>query len=103
MLNEKKHLPKGVFVENEFPKEVQWSWTILRPVLKLANKTDSYKGKCKMEGHHLVIKGNKYDISDIHKLLSEISGMAATQKTDDDKVCYFGQISPFSNFHGAIL
>ena len=99
MLNTKKNLPKGVFVENEFSKEVQWSHTILRPVLKLANKTDSYKGVCKMEGHHLVIKGTKYDISNIHELPSEISGMAATQKTDDDMVCYFGQLSPFSNFH----
>ena len=52
-----------------------------------------------MEGHHLIIKGTKYDTSNIHELLSEISGMAATQKTDDDTVCYFGQLSPFSNFH----
>ena len=98
-LNAKKHLPKGVYVENEFPKEVQQSHTILRPVLKLANKTESYKGKCKIEGHHFVIKGTKYDISNIHKLLSQISGMAATQNTDDDTVCYFGQLSPFRNFH----
>ena len=80
LLNAKKHLPDSVFVENEFPKEVQQSCTILRPVLKLVNKTDSYKGKWKMEGHHLVIKGTKYDISNIHELLSEISGMVATQK-----------------------
>ena len=52
-----------------------------------------------MEGHHLVIKGTKYDTSNIHELPSEISGMAATEKTDDDMVCYFGQLSPFSNFH----
>ena len=25
--------------------------------------------------------------------------MAATQKTDNDAVCYFGQHSPFNNFH----
>ena len=56
-LNAKKHLPNGVFVENQFPKEVQQNHTILRPVLRLANNTDSYKGKCKMEGHHLIIKG----------------------------------------------
>ena len=87
MPNAKKQVPKGAFVENEFPKEVQHSCTILRPVLKLANKTDSYKGKCKMEGHHLVIKRTKYDISNIHELPSEISGMAATPKTDDDMVC----------------
>ena len=52
-----------------------------------------------MEGHHLVIKGTKYNISNIHELPSEISGMAATQKTDDDMVCSFRQLSPFSNFH----
>ena len=99
LLSAKKHLPKGVFVGDEFHKEVQQSCTILRPVLKLANKTDSYKGKCNMEVHHLVIKGTKHDISNIHGLPSEISCMAATQKTDKDMVCYFGQLSPFSNFH----
>ena len=52
-----------------------------------------------MECHHLIIKGTKYDISNIHELLSEISGIAATQKTYDDTVCYFRQLSPFSNFH----
>ena len=52
-----------------------------------------------MEGHHLVIKGTKYDISSIHELLSEISSMAATQKSDDNMVNYFGQVSPFINFH----
>ena len=35
----------------------------------------------------------------INKLPSKISGIAATQKTDDDTLCYFGQLSPFSNFH----
>ena len=79
LLNAKKHLPKGIFVENEFPKEVQWSCTILRPVIKLANKTDLYKGKCKMEGHHLERKGTKYDISTIHELPRENSDMVATQ------------------------
>ena len=54
-----------------------------------------------MEGHHFVIKGTKYDISNIHELLSEISSMAATQKSDDDMVCYFGQLSSFSNFHAS--
>ena len=43
-----------------------------------------------MEGHHSVIKGTRYDISNNHELPSEISGMAATEKTDDDMVCYFG-------------
>ena len=33
-----------------------------------------------MEGHHLLIKGTKYYISNFHELPNEISGMAATQK-----------------------
>ena len=24
-----------------------------------------------------------------------------TQKSDDDMICYFGQLSPFSNFHAS--
>ena len=61
-------------------KEGQQSCTILRPVLNLAIKTDCYKGKCKMEGHHLVFKETKYDISNIHELQSKIHGMAAMLK-----------------------
>ena len=40
LLNAEKNLQKAAFVENEFPKEVQWSHTILWLVLKFANKTD---------------------------------------------------------------
>ena len=101
LFSAKKHLPKGVFVENDFPNEVQQSHTIFRLVLKLANKTDSYEGKCKMEGHHFVIKGTKYDISNIHELPSEISGMAATQKWTMTWYAVLGSSAHFINFHAS--
>ena len=37
--------------------------------------------------------------SNIHELLSKISGMVAMQKSDDDSMLFWEKLSPFSNFH----
>ena len=53
-----------------------------------------------MEVHHLVIKGTKYDISNIHELLSEISWCGShTKKQVMTQYAILGNFSPFSNFH----
>ena len=54
-----------------------------------------------MAAHHLIIKGTKYDISNFHELPGEMSGRATTQNSDKDMICFFWQLSPFSNFHAS--
>ena len=74
----------------------------LRLVLKLANQKDAYKGKCNLDADTLVIKGIKYMVNNISELQEDISAMKATQKMNEKTLCYFGELSPFSNLHPCI-
>ena len=47
----------------------------------------------------MVVHGKKYTASNIHKLPEDINGFAATSKTDDNTLAFFGELNPFSNFH----
>ena len=68
-------------------------------MLKVANQKDAYKGKWKLDAGTLVIKGIKYMVNNISELPEEISAMKATQKMNEKTLCYFGELSPFSNLY----
>ena len=95
----KKHLPKGIYVDREYTAETEKSRKILRPILRLAKSLPHYKGKCKMEEDYLVILGKKYTINTLHKLPSDINGFAASSRSDTDTTTFFGELNPFLNVH----
>ena len=52
-----------------------------------------------MDGSTLVIQGKKYTRENVHQLPEKINGYNCTTKTDENMVCFFGELNPFSNFH----
>ena len=74
---------------------------MLRPILRLARTIEKYQGKCKIEDDHLVILGIRYSVNDIHKLPNDLSGFHASSKSSNKVHAFFGELSPFSNFHGS--
>ena len=52
-----------------------------------------------MDGSTLVIQGKKYTREKVHQLPEKINGFNCTSKIDDDTVCFFGELNPFSNSH----
>ena len=74
---------------------------LLCPILRLARSKKTYQGKCKIEDDHLVIQGKKYTVRDLDKLPDEISGFHASSNTNRSTFTFFGELSPFSNFHKA--
>ena len=58
-----------------------------------------------MEGSKLVIKGKKYDSTNLHLLPDDINGFRATSKVDEDAnvLGFFGELNPLSNFHPVIF
>ena len=87
LMEQKKFLPKGIYVEDEFTPTVQWKRNVLTLVLRLANQKDAYKSKCKLDADTLVIKGIKYTVNNISELLQELSAMKATQKMNEKTLC----------------
>ena len=57
LLNRKFNLPKGIYVNDAYTASVQTKRATFRPILKLARKSEAYRGKCKLEGDSLIITG----------------------------------------------
>ena len=90
-----------MYVDREYTAEIECQRKLLRPILRLAHTIEKYQGKCKIEVDHLVILGIKYSVNDIHKLPNDLSGFHASSKSSNKTHAFFGELSPFSNFHGS--
>ena len=99
LLGNRSHLPKGVFIDKQYCEETEKERHKLRPILRAARQSQNYKGKCKMDGATLIIKGRNYTSANLHTLPLEINGYSATSKTDPDTIGFFRELNPPSNFH----
>ena len=97
----RSHLPQGVYIDHQCSEETERERRKLRPILHSARNNENYKGRCKMEGPQLIIKGKKYDSSNLHLLPDDINGYRSTSKVDEsgNVVGFFGELYPLSNFH----
>ena len=92
------YMEKGVFVDCEYNKETERVRSTLRPILKAAKKIPEYK-KCHLEGAKFILDGKSYSKESLHKLPEKISSYNVSTKQNDEVVGFFGELSPFSNFH----
>ena len=99
LLSRKRNLPSGIYVDESYPDLIKQKRASLRPILKFALKTEGYKGKCKLEQDHLLIKGIKYTTDTLHKLPEEIAPYKANQRSNHTCLIFHGQYTPLSNFH----
>ena len=99
LFNNKKKLPKGVFLDREYNADTERERQKLRPILRRACELDEYKYKCKLEGNSLIIKGHTYTTGNLSQLPHDLSGYAVSSKSDDQTIGFFGELSPYSNFH----
>ena len=99
LMSSKSKLPKGIFVNNEFPPHIKCNRDRLRPILKLAKSSTNYKDKCKMEGDSLIIDNIGYTVNNIGSLPDELAAYRAAQKEDNNHIIFHGEWSPYSNFH----
>ena len=94
-------MEKGVFVDREYNKETERVHSTLRPILKAAKKIPEYKKKCRLEGAKFILDGKSYAKENLHKLPEKISSYNVSTKNNNEIVGFFGELSPFSNFHPA--
>ena len=93
------YMQKGVFMDCEYNKETERVRSTLRPILKAAKKIPEYKKKCRLEGDKFILDGKSYSKESLHKLPEKISSYNVLTKQNDEVVGFFGELSPFSNFH----
>ena len=103
IMENKKKLGEGIYVDYEYDQETIKNRKLLYPILKAARNLDGYKGMCKLKRDVLTLKGKRFTVRNISELPSELSGFHVSSKSDDDTYTFFGELNPFSNFHPSLF
>ena len=99
ILNNKMDLERGIYIDREYPLEIERKSKTLLPILRAAKKLNDYKKQCRMDDDRIVIKGKTYTVNTLNQLPEELSAFKVTSKEDQETVGFFGEINPLSNFH----
>ena len=94
-------LERGIYINLEYPLEIERKRKTLLPILQAAKKLNEYKKQCRMDDDRIVIKGKTYTVNTLNQLPEELSAFKVTSKEDQETVGFFDEINPLSNFHMA--
>ena len=75
----------------------------LRPILSVARRLEEYRGRCKMEGKDLIIRGKCYSFENLSELPQNLSPEVVSCQQDALHFGFFGEFNPLSNFHPAVF
>ena len=101
ILESKKKLTKGVYAVQRYSAATDTERKRLRPILMAARKLEEYRGKCKLEGTTLTIKGKPYTWSNLNELPQNLSPQVVSSRQDANHYGFFSELNPLSNFHPA--
>ena len=101
LIDNKRILNKGVYLDKEYPQDIERKRKILRPILKAARDKVKYKRKSRMEDDKVIIKGKPYSLDNLDELPSDLEIFKITSKESTDTIAFFGELNPLSNFHPA--
>ena len=99
LMERKKSLKEGIYVDHEYSKEEETERKLLCPILRAARKKSHYRGKCKLDGTSIIIKGKSYNRKKLEHLPDDISGPSVSSKESDNIIGFFRELNPLSNFH----
>ena len=101
LIQSKKNLLKGVYVNEEYPVSMKRNRDILRLILRLAKTFPDFREKSKLQGDKLVVNVISYTVDDLTQLPPELVAYKAAQKSDANTLVFHGKLSACSNFHNA--
>ena len=99
VVNNRRYLPEGVYVDREYTKETEEKRRELKPYLRAARHLPKYQRKCRLEGDALIILGTSYRTNDLEKLPQELHGENISCVPNRESYEFFGKLHPFSNFY----
>ena len=101
ILENRFDLDRGIFIDREYPAEIERKRRTLLPILKAAKRLPDYKKGSRLEEDRLILKGRPYTVNTLSQLPDELNVFTVTSKENDHCVGYFGEINPLSNFFPA--
>ena len=99
ILDNKFDLPKGIYVDREYPIDIERKRKTLLPVLRVAKRLNSYKRQSRLDEDKVVLKGRVYNINTLNQLPDELNVFTVTSRENEHTVGFFGEINPLSNFY----
>ena len=99
ILENRFDLPRGIYVDREYPVDIERKRKTLLPVLKAAKRLSNYRKQSRLEDDKLVLKGRSYNVNTLNQLPEELNVFKVTSKEDETTVGFFGEINPLSNFY----
>ena len=82
ILGNRMDLESGIYVDREYPLEIERKRKTLLPILKAAKKLTDYKKQCRMDDDRIVIKEKAYTVNTLNQLPEELSAYKVTSKED---------------------
>ena len=100
VLDRKKKLRKGIYVDQFYGVETEKQRKRLRPILSAARRLEEYRGRCKMEGTEVIIRGKHYSFNN----LSELPENLSLDKYHLDKMLHtMGSLANLTHYQTSIL
>ena len=92
---------KKYWLEEDYPVEIKNRRQVLEPIFRAAKKIPDLK--CSMVADKLIINGQRYTTSTLHRLPDPLKLHNTSVATQGDVVYFFTRASPFSNFFPALF
>ena len=99
ILENRFDLPRGIYVDREYPIDVERKRETLLPVLWVAKRLSNFKKQSRLEDDKLVLKGRTYNVNTLNQLPEELNVFRVTSKENENTIGVFGEINPLSNFY----
>ena len=99
ILENRFDLPRWIYVDREYPIDIERKWKTLLPVLRAAKRLSNYKKQSWLEDDKLVLKGRSYNVNPLNQLPEELNVFKVTSKENETAIGFFGEINPLSNFY----
>ena len=99
ILDNRFNFPRGIYVDKEYPIDIEHKRKTLLPVLRAAKKLTNYKRQSRLDEDKLVLKGRSYNVNTLNQLPEELNVFKVMSREDESIVGFFGEINPLSNFY----
>ena len=94
ILENRFDLPRGIYVDREYPIDIERKRKTLLPVLQVAKRLSNFKKQSRLEDDKLVLKGRTYNVNTLNQLPEELNVFKVTSKENENTIGFFGEINP---------
>jgi ribA/ribD-fused uncharacterized protein len=94
-----KNAEGQVYIQEDFPMEVQQNRAILYPIMKMAKSIKAYEEGTYLSYDKLVINKHRYSVNQLEELPIDLNPRLTSTQTIDNMTFFYSRNSPLSNHY----